>query len=45
MIILVINFYLSSFLINDPVITDDPPSNYDNYLGGKYVQCIFVTKS
>ena len=45
MTILVIYFHLSFLLINDPVITDDPPSNCYNYLGSKYVQCVFVTKS
>ena len=45
MIVLVINFNFLFLLVNDFVITDDPPSNYYNYLGGKYVQCIFLTKS
>ena len=50
MIVLVINiqFFLfssSMILVNDPVITDDPSSNCYNYLGSKYVQCIYVTKS
>ena len=45
MIVLVVNFLFLFLLINDPVITDDPPSNYYNYLECKYLQHIFVSKS